>query len=789
MFRNYFKTAIRNLKRNKVFSVINIMGLSLGLACSLFIFLWVKDERNMDKFNAHSAQIYNIYEHQFSGGKLQVQPNTPGIMADEMKRVLPDVQYASGFTNFDGQNTFQVGDKIIKEDGGYAGEDFFKIFSYRLLGGNPNTALHAPADIAVSRKMAEDFFGSPAKAIGQVIRFNNRTDFKVSAVFDVPANASTKFDYLINWYNLLQTYPWLKSWNNTGVITYVMLKPDANPQKFQQQTSHFLNKYAEFGGDYRVELGIQRFDEMYLYSTFNSKGYPDGGRIEYLRLFSIVALFILLIACINFMNLTTARSIKRAKEIGIRKVVGARRAALIWQFIGESLLLSFLSIIIALLIVVILLPVFNSLVQKQIKFPFSDLFFWGDIAAIVLATGLVSGSYPALFLSSLRPVKVLKGSMKLGGRNVMFRKGLVVFQFVMAAVLIIGTIVVSRQVNYIRTKDLGYNRENLIYIPTDGNINTKFNLFKERAMSMPGIASVSRISGAPDKITSGTWGVDWEGKDPNFKPTVNVAGIGYDFIKTMDIHFLAGRDLSPNIPTDTNAYILNESAAKLTGYKDPVGKSFTLWGRKASIIGVIKDFNFNTLHIPVNAMVLFYGARDDKSTLLVRTRPGQTQAALASLGKLCKQMNPKFPFTYQFADKAYNKLYKSDQTAGSLSRCFAILGILISCLGLLGLAMFTAEQRTKEIGIRKVLGASIASLFGLLSKEFVMLVMISLLIASPIAWWAMNKWLQGYAYHTQLSWWMFATAGAAAVLIALLTISYQAIKTAVANPVEALRNE
>ncbi len=790
MWKNYLLVAIRNLRKNKMFSLINILGLALGMACSLLILLWVNDERNTDKFNKNTEQLYSVYERQYYDNKIDAFHSTPGVMADEMKKVLPEVQYASGFA-WEDLSTFQVGDKILKETGNHGGADFFKMFSYTLLEGNAANALNSPVDIAISRKMANDFFGRPQVAIGKTIRYANQKDFTVTAVFEnLPKNTSEKFDYIINWQSFQNEQPWTKDWGNNGPRTFIMLRAGTNPIAFEKKIVRFLDKYnKEQDKSFRIELGIQRFDDMYLHSRFSSTGKLEGGRIEYVRLFSLVAIFILLIACINFMNLTTARSVKRAKEIGIRKVVGAFRWALIRQFIGETILLAFIAIVIASLIVFLVLPAFNNLTHKQISFPYSNISFWLSILGLTLITGCISGSYPALFLSSFNPVTVLKGTLKLSSASAWLRKGLVIFQFVLSTVLIIGTIIISKQIDFIQTKNLGYDRENLIYIPLEGDLTKQYEVFKQQALNMPGIKLVSRISQTPTEINNSTNGVGWEGKDPNSRPAFTQAAVGFDFVKTMDIQMLKGRDFSKDFSTDSVGYILNEEALKKIAYKDPVGKPLTFWQKKGSIIGVIKDFHFASLHVPVNALIIRLGENDDYGNVLVRTEAGKTKQALAGLEKLCKQLNPKFPFTYQFSDEEYAKLYRSEQITGKLADCFAFLAIFISCLGLLGLAMFTAEQRTKEIGVRKVLGASVSSLFVLLSKEFLFFVLIALLISTPLAWWAMNKWLQEYYYRINISWWMFIIAGLIAVFIALITVSFQAIKAAVANPVKSLRTE
>ena len=790
MFKNYLKTALRNLWKSKVFSFINIMGLALGLSCSLLIMLWVNDEYNVDAFHKNGSQLNSVYEKQYRDDGVSAFFGSPGVMADEMKRVLPEVEYATN-SSWDQLSAFEANNKIIKENGKYAGVDFFKMFSYPLLEGSAITALQNPDDITISKKMAEDFFGSPSAAIGKTIRYQNATDFKVAAVFDnVPQNSSLQFDYILNWQYFLQTEDWAKDWTNNGPSCYIMLREGTDAKAFEARITKFLDAYNKEQTKHSyIRLGMERYGDVYLHSNFDKNGNLSGGRIQYVTLFSIVAIFILLIACINFMNLTTARSIKRAKEIGVRKVVGAVRFALIRQFIGEALLIVLIAIIISLMLVMFMLPVFNQLTQKEISIPFNSSSFWLTIAGLLFVTGFISGSYPALYLSSFKPVKVLKGLPKFSNSALWFRKGLVVFQFTLSIILIIGTIVVSKQVNYIQTMDLGYDRENLLYIPLEGDLIPKYELFKNEVLNMPGIKDVSRTTDNPTQIDNGTGGVQWTGKDPNADIEFTQIAVGYDFSKTMHVQLAQGRDFSKDIPTDSVGYIINESALKIIGYKDPIGKPLTFWQKPGTIVGVLKDFHFNSVHTPINPLVVRLGEDIEWGQALVRTQPGKTKEALASLEKVCKELNPKFPFTYKFSDEEYAKLYKSEQVVGSLANCFAFLAIFISCLGLLGLAMFTAEQRTKEFGIRKVLGASPITLFNLLSKDFLLLVFISMIIASPIAWIAMNNWLQGYIYKIELSWGMFVIAGAASVLIALITVSFQAVKSAIANPVKSLRTE
>jgi len=585
MIKNYIKIAWRNLWKNKFFSAINILGLALGMACSILIILWIQNELSVDSFHKNGDRLYAVIERQYYDHKIMGQYSVPGVLADEMKKTLPQVQYAVN-TAWINQNTFRVGDKIIKIDGTSAGADYFKIFSYPLLQGTAETALNTPLSIAISRKMAGEFFGSPQQAMGKTIRYENKKDFKVTAVFeDLPHNVSTRFEFLLNWDNFLEENKWAKDWGNNGPYVFLMLRQGTNAALFDKKIAHFLDTYnKDQSAAFREQLGIQKLDEVYLHNNFKN-GKPVDGRIEYVHLFSIIAVFILVIACINFMNLTTARSVKRAREIGVRKVVGAVRSVLIRQFVGEAILLTCLAGLIALVIVMLLLPLFNSVTQKQIDFPFGQVEFWVGLVALTLITGLLSGSYPALFLSSFNPVKVLKGTVKLSTGAAWFRKGLVVVQFVLSVVLIISTIVVSKQVNYVQTMNLGYDRENLIYIPLDGDLATKYKIFKDEALKMPGIQQVTKISDVPTNFGSTTSGVKWNGKDPAVNVMFTQVSAGYDFVKTMKLKVAAGRDFSKDFSTDSVGYLINETALKRIGYINPIGKPFTVWGKKGTIVG------------------------------------------------------------------------------------------------------------------------------------------------------------------------------------------------------------
>jgi predicted permease len=791
MFWNQLKLAWRNLIRNRFFTLLNIVGLGLGMACSLLIGLWVKDERSMDAYNTDRDRLYVCYGRGYGDGQIIGDYELPGVLADELKRELPDVEYAAT-VDYDYNNTFRAAGKSLKANGGYAGQDFFHLFSFPLVEGNADNALNNPNAIALSKELAIRFFGSAQAAMGQTLSrdsLDKWANFVVTAVYENPKHSSQHYDFLINWRQFLKENDWMNGWSNSGPQTYLAIRADAKPEAVRAKMKDILNRHDEHPvAGHHSDLDMQRFDQKYLNDRFHD-GHIEGGRIAYVRLFSIVAVFILFIACINFMNLTTARSMKRAREIGVRKVIGARRGSLIRQFLGEAILLAFLAVILALTIATTLLPAFNGIAGKSMQLPVGDVAFWLQIAGLTLLTGCVAGSYPALFLSSFQPIKVLKGSMIVSSGAAQFRKGLVVFQFVLSTILIIATLVVTQQVNYLQNADTGYNRENLIYLPLEGRLTGQYPSFREQVRRLPGIRSVSCMNNSPTAMNNGTINVQWEGKPANYLPSFTQSSVGYDFTTTTGIGILQGRDFSRAYPADSSSYILNEAAVKLIGFKDPVGRDITFWGKKGKIIGVIKDFHYASLHDPILPLILRLNEHAEDGYVLVRLAPGNTRQSLQRLEKLSKAFNPAFPFTYQFADSQYQKFYASEQVIGRLSHYFAILPILISCMGLLGLTLYTAEQRTKEIGIRKVLGAGAAQLFLLLSRDFLVLVLLAFIIAAPISGWAMHRWLADYIYHIPLGGGVFLIAGLSTFAIAMLTVSYHAFRTARASPVRSLRTE
>ncbi|QKZ12840.1 ABC transporter permease [Spirosoma sp. KUDC1026] len=778
MFLNYVKIAWRNLLRNKAFSTINIVGLALGMACSLLIGLWVYDELSYDRFLPDHAQIqYVRVNFNFRGGETQTAFATPGPLTEAISRDVPQVAAVAKLT-WPSERLIRVGDRVAKEQGQYASAGFFDVFDLPAVSGNPKSALASPNQIVISQRLAEIYFPN-GQAVGQSLQLDNNKRFVVGAVLkNLPATSTLQFNWLVNF--KAQEEEWQTQWGFNSVQTYLRLKPETTAQQAEATMKGMFRRYATF--DNKEQIILQPITDLHLWSDYKN-GVAVGGQIEYVRIFGLVALFILLIACINFMNLSTARSTKRAREVGVRKVVGARRMALIGQFLSESTLLSLLAAVLALIVVWLTLPAFNTLFDKHITLDFTDPSRWLGIGGLVLFTGLLAGSYPAMFLSGVQPVRILQRlTVRTGQRQTtlgpsQLRQVLVVFQFALSTFLIVGMLVIGRQMTYLRTKHLGLDRDNVAYLSLEGQLTDyqKAEALRYELLQRPSIASATTAAHLPLNIQSSTTDLHWSGQNEKQLVEVSAMSVGNDFIKTTGIKLLDGRDFRPNALADTACYLVNEAAARLMGkstpgMKKPVGQYITFWFGRGPIIGLMKDFHLGSLHESIKPLVITY-------------MPPSAQYLLV------KQFNKDYPFSYHFLDEAYEKLYHREQQVSVLINYFGALAILISCLGLFGLATFSAEQRVKEIGIRKVLGASVSSLIALLSTDFLKLVLIAIVIASPVAYYVMNQWLTGFAYRAELSGWVFALAGGLAVGIALLTISYQSIRAALINPVKSLRSE
>ncbi|MHA4739253.1 ABC transporter permease [Dyadobacter sp. MSC1_007] len=783
MFENYMKVAVRSLLKNKLFSFINIFGLALGMSCSLLIWLWVRDEISFNRFYPGVEDLYFVRTGYEENGRKEVSDVTPGPWLEALEKDVPEIQAITKIT-YNRELLIKAGEKSTKESGIYATPGFFKVFRTPFIEGVPDKAITQPTSIAISRKLADKYFGA-TRAVGKTLKLDNAKNFTVSAVFeDIPMNSSVRFDWIVNFKT--QEEDWMKWWGNYSFKTYALLNRQANPVHAEAVMRKVIKKAAppEIGG---FPL-LQNMSDVYLYSEYTGFK-PTGGRIEYVRIFSVVAVFILLIACVNFVNLATARSVKRAREVGVRKVVGAEKKFLVMQFIGESLIVSTLAAILAILIVFALLPFFNDVVKKEISLNILNPTLWLSLIALIGITGIVAGSYPALYLSSLQPIRILKGRLTFSHSSLYLRKGLVVFQFCLSIFLIVGMLVIGDQMNYIQTKRLGMDRENILYIPLEGELGKKPEVFRQEILATPAVAAATTTGAIPANISSNSGDLDWPGRDKTADNTVNATFVGYDFAKTMNIQMADGRDFSKDFAADTANYIINEATVRMMKMKDPVGKQVKFWMGTGTIIGVMKDFHISSFHNTIKPLILVCYKGLNTEYMMVRTQPGQTKRALADIEAVTRSFNPDFPFSYNFLDEEFERMYRSELIINSLIRYFGILAIIISCLGLMGLAAFTAEQRTKEIGIRKVLGANVTSVVALLSKDFVKLVLVSIVIASPAAWYIMDRWLADFAYHTKLSWGIFAAAGLMATGIALLTVSFQSIKAALTDPVQSLKSE
>ncbi|MDR3693669.1 ABC transporter permease [Mucilaginibacter sp.] len=788
MIKNYIKTTLRSLLKNRSYSFLNIAGLAIGIACASLIFLWVQDEMTYNHNYAKRDVLYKIYENQTYNGKTSTFFGTPGPMWKAMKAEIPGIKNTARMTG-DGDNAlFTLGEKAITEKGNWADPEIFSMLQLPFAKGSATNAFAQLKSVVISERMAKIFFGN-TDPMGKLIKLNNTEDYTVTGVFkDLPQNSTYQFQWLIPMANIDHKQPWMNIWGANWCRTLVELEPNANLAVINQKLSHYIASKTKATNT--TQCFLFAMNDWNLHNSFTD-GKMDGGRIQYVKTFSFIAWIILLIACINFMNLSTARSEQRAKEVGVRKVMGAGKGKLIGQFIGEAVIMAFISVLVAVGLIYLALPSFNNLVQKELSVDVFNPAHLMYLIAISLITGLLAGSYPAFYLSSFNPVSVLKNiKIKSNAASGFIRQSLVVIQFSVSIILIIGTVIIYQQIQHVKNRSIGYNKNNLVYLQLQGKQADGFTSVYNDLMRSGIIANAALSDNKVLEIGSNNDNYTWDGKDASKNPLISWQNVSSQFISTMGFKLAAGHNFNNDAGIDSNNVIINEAFAKQMGKEGRVGGVLREGGTKPlKVIGILKDYLYNDMY-GAAAPLLLYNHPAGTSILNIRFKPGvDIQDAITKAGAIVKAGYPGYPFEYKFVDSDFEQLFKTETLTGTLAGVFASLAIFISCLGLFGLAAYTAERRIKEIGIRKVLGASVAGLAGLLSRDFLKLVGISCLIAFPFALWGVNKWLQAYQYRIAIEWWVFAVAGIAALLIALATVSFQAIKAALSNPVKSLRSE
>ncbi len=774
MLKNYLKITWRNIRNHKLYSFINIMGLAVGMACCILILLWVQDELSYDRFHENFDNLYTT-NPELEGTRYN---SNPLALAPTLRENYPEIVSIARFT--DRTWLAKYGDRLFNESGGLVDEDFLKMFTFPLLEGSPNTVFAARESIVISERMAAKFFGSE-DPMGKSMLINGRTELVVTGILeDVPANSHLQFDFLspIKLMGDREFTSW--SWE---ARTYLLLQENADWQDFAGRIFGFVNEHDK-RTDQEVLLHMRPLSRIHLYALRGTDP------IVYIYIFLIIALAILIIACINFINLSTARSNTRAKEIGLRKVVGAEKSHIVRQFLGESLLFAAVALVLALGLIRLLLPAFNRLADKQLTLDVTgNLTLLLVLAGIILFTGLVSGSYPAFLLSTFRPIRTLKGEYRSSSRGYVLRKILVVSQFTATIVLIIGTILIYRQLEYIRNRDLGLDREHVVAVTLGSELRQNYRSFKEAIKQHPGVINATAARRFPTNISHMN-PVYWEGRGPDQYITMTDASVDFDYFETLGMEIVRGRSFSEEYATDQQNYVLNETAARITELESPVGKQFSVWEDEGQIIGIVRDFHSQSLHSEIGPVVFTLSQRHGSHQyVFVKIRSDSISGTLEFLEEKAGEFVPNSVFEYQFLDDVFDGQYRSDQRRGSIYSSFTFLAIFISCLGLFGMASFTAEQRTKEIGIRKVLGASIANVMVLISKDFLLLLAVSNLIAWPVAYYLMERTLGNYAYRTGIALWVFAVSGIAVAFLALLTVCFKIARAARVNPVESLRHE
>ena len=794
MIKNYFKIAWRNLIKNKVFSFINIAGLAAGMAVAMVIGLWIFDEVTTNSQFKNYNSIYQVMMHQTFDGQRGSQTALPYPMGEELKSKYPDFKYVA-MCDWGQKHSLIYGEKKISKFGHYIGEEAVEMFSMKILQGEKNP-LHDPYSIVITDEMAGILFGKE-NPIGKMVKVDNTVNLKVTAVVEKqPKNSSINYDFLIPFQLQETIYTYIKdyhktNWGNNSWQVFVQLNGNATEKSVDAKIkdvvlSHFTDENTL--KSVKPEVFIHPMSKWRLYSDFKD-GKNIGGFIKYVRMFGILGLIVLIIACINFMNLSTARSEKRAKEVGVRKAVGSGRKELIRQFLGESMLIAGLSFIFALGLVLIALPFFNKLTDKEMSLQIWNPIFWGVMILFTILTGLLAGSYPAFYLSSFNPVRVLKGNFKAGKRSSLPRKILVVIQFASSVVLMIGTVVIYRQIQFGKNQPIGFNNKGLITVSWSDDLSKSFDVFRQEILNTGAVASICKSNSPPSDIYSNNNGWEWKNSKPVEKTVVfSTIATEYDYTKTLGIKLLQGRDFSRDF-ADSNAVVLNQAAVKRMGLKNPVGEMLKWNDKPMVVVGVIPDIQMESPYRPISPLTIIYN-KGWVGFVNIRLNPAMSASkAISQIKPIFDKYNPSFPFEYQFADEEYAKKFNYEELVGNLAAIIAILAIFISCLGLFGLASFTAEQRVKEIGVRKVLGASVFNLWQLLSKDFVVLVLIACFVAMPIAYYSMHEWLKSYDNKISIGVDVFVLAVVVSVIITLVTVSFQAVRAAVANPVKSLRTE
>jgi len=780
----YIKIALRNIKRYSVHSILNISGMAIGLACAILILLWVQDEWSYDRHFENADDIYRVIEKQNSpSGEVTLFAPTLSAVAPALKNEYPEIIRSSRIMHT--PLTLKKGDEFIEETVVAVDKDFLKMFNIRFVRGDINTALNDPHNIVITEETAHKYFGNE-DALGKTVPSRGFLVTVTGVVKPLPHNSHIRFDFLISTDFFVQPGAHINDWEDRGrSYSYVELKKGTDSKLVDQKIQNFIKAHIK-GSE--AEIFLQNIKKIHLYSSRKYSYDVSGhGDITYVAIMGLIAFFILLIACINFMNLSTAQSVQRAREIGVRKVAGANKQKIIAQFLGESLLIVFVATIIAMILVELLLPGYNTLVGKELDVDYHRVGLYTGLISIVLFCGLLAGSYPAFYLSSLNPSDIIKGVINKDPGNAKFRRMLVIFQFTLSIVLIVCTLVIGNQLNYMQNKKLGYNKDNIGYFmfpirPGD----PKLEALKKELSNNPDILSVTK-GYSPINLEATSGGYNWAGKKPGDDVLFHRLDTDEDYAKTFQLELKDGRFFSSDYPTDNTAAVINEKAVEAMGLKNPVGEVLTTSrGAKLTIIGVLKDFHIQSLHFKIEPLIMKKG---ESNNLIVKMKPDHIPATVESINKTFKSFNPGLPLDFHFLDVDFDNLYRTEQRMSKIFGYFSVLAIIISCLGLIGLSLFMTELRTKEIGIRKVNGAKSLEIFSLVSKEYIVWVLISILIASPVAWYAMHRWLENFAYKTELSWWIFALTGLLALGIALLTVSWQSLKAATRNPVEALRYE